>query len=90
MLFAKSFSSTLQKLIMEYSFPLIVVIMNSALLPLVVYYLSLFEKHYKKSYREKSILIKSFVFLLLNTIIIPSLKHDEINIMLSKIKDLDL
>lgn len=64
--------------------------MNSGILPLVVYYLSLFEKHYKRSYREKSILIKSFFFLLINTLIIPSLKHDELNIMLSKVKDLQL
>ena len=83
----KNFSQNIEKLVNEYSYPLIIVVINSGVLPLTVYYLSLFEMHYKKSYREKSILIKSFFFLLINSIIIPSLKHDELSLMLSKLKD---
>ena len=79
-----SFASSL---IIEYSIPLITVIMNSGILPLVVYYLSLYEKHYKRSYREKSILIKSFIFLLINSILIPSFKNDELVNMLNKLKE---
>lgn len=64
--------------------------MNSGILPLVVYYLSLYEKHYKRSYREKSILIKSFIFLLINTILIPSLKRDELNLMIDRLLEFNL
>lgn len=80
----------ISSLIIEYSYPLIIVIMNSGILPLVVYYLSLYEKHYKRSYREKSILIKSFIFLLINTILIPSLKRDELNLMIDRLLEFNL
>lgn len=46
--------------------------MNSGILPLVVYFISLSEKHYKRSYREKSILVKSFAFMIINTLFIPT------------------
>lgn len=62
----------LRKLIKEYSYPLIVVIMNSGVLPLCVYYISVYERHYKRSYREKSILVKSFTFMIINTLFIPT------------------
>jgi hypothetical protein len=58
--------------IKEYSYPLIVVLMNSGVLPLAVYYISLYERHYKRSYREKSILVKSFAFMIINTMFIPT------------------
>lgn len=61
-----------RKFIKEYSYPLIVVIMNSGVLPLAVYYISLYERHYKRSYREKSILVKSFTFMIINTLFIPT------------------
>jgi hypothetical protein len=62
----------IKNFIKEYSYPLIVVIMNSGVLPLCVYYISLYEKHYKRSYREKSILVKSFTFMIINTLFIPT------------------
>ena len=62
----------LKKLIKEYSYPLIIVIVNSGVLPLCVYYISVYEKHYKRSYREKSILVKSFTFMIINTLFIPT------------------
>ena len=61
----------ISQLAIEYFYPLIFVAINSGLLPLIVYLFSLYEKHYKRSYREKSILIKSFIFLLINTIFVP-------------------
>jgi hypothetical protein len=62
----------IRKFIKEYSYPLIVVIMNSGLLPIAVYWISVFERHYKRSYREKSILVKSFTFMIINTLFIPT------------------
>lgn len=64
--------------------------MNSGLLPLVVFYLSLYEKHYKRSYREKSILIKGFIFLIFNAILIPSLKEEKLYKMFDNIAELNL
>jgi hypothetical protein len=46
--------------------------MNSGILPLLVFFISLFERHYKRSYREKSILVKSFTFMTINTLFIPT------------------
>lgn len=62
----------IRKFIIEYSYPLIVVIMNSGILPLVVFWISFFERHYKRSYREKFILVKSFTFMIINTLFIPT------------------
>jgi hypothetical protein len=62
----------IRKFVKEYSYPLIVVIMNSGILPLAVYWISVFERHYKRSYREKSILVKSFTFMIINTLFIPT------------------
>ena len=46
--------------------------MNSAILPFMVFYIAFFERHYKRSYREKSILVKSFTFMLINSLFIPT------------------
>ena len=45
-------------LIKEYSYPLIVVIMNSGVIPFIVGYIAVAEMHYKRSYREKTFLLK--------------------------------
>jgi hypothetical protein len=66
------YDKDLKMFIKEYSYPLIVVLMNSGILPLAVYYISLYERHYKRSYREKSILVKSFAFMIINTMFIPT------------------
>lgn len=76
----------IKKFIKEYSYPLIVVIMNSGVLPLAVFFISLYEKHYKRSYREKSILVKSFLFMIINTLFIPTFGI----ISFAKLKDLYL
>jgi hypothetical protein len=47
--------------------------MNSLILPFAVFYIAYFENHYKRSYREKSILVKSFTFMIINSLFIPSL-----------------
>lgn len=87
---SETLPESLSNLLLAYSYPLVVVIMNSGILPLVVYYLSLYEKHYKRSYREKSILIKSFLFLLINSIFIPAFSNDDFEKLLGKLLDLDL
>ena len=53
-------------LIKEYSYPLIVVIMNSGVIPFIVGYIAVAEMHYKRSYREKSIFVKNVVFMVIN------------------------
>lgn len=78
------------KILLEYSYSLIIVTVNSGILPIVTYYLALYEKHYRRSYREKSILIKTFVFLAINSFIIPSFKTEEISLMFDKILDLNV
>ena len=59
-------------LIKEYSYPLIVVIMNSGVIPVIVGYIAVAELHYKRSYREKSIFVKNVVFMVINCFIIPT------------------
>ena len=59
-------------LIKEYSYPLIVVIMNSGVIPIIVGYIAVYELHYKRSYREKSIFVKNVVFMVINCFIIPT------------------
>ena len=59
-------------LIKEYSYPLIVVIMNSGVIPVIVGYIAVYELHYKRSYREKSIFVKNVVFMVINCFIIPT------------------
>ena len=59
-------------LIKEYSYPLIVVIMNSGVIPFIVGYIAVEEMHYKRSYREKSIFVKNVVFMVINCFIIPT------------------
>ena len=59
-------------LIKEYSYPLIVVIMNSGVIPFIVGYIAVAELHYKRSYREKSIFVKNVVFMVINCFIIPT------------------
>ena len=59
-------------LIKEYSYPLIVVIMNSGIIPVIVGYIAVAEMHYKRSYREKSIFVKNVVFMVINCFIIPT------------------
>lgn len=61
-----------RNMIKEYSYPLIVVVMNSGIIPVVVGYIALAELHYKRSYREKSIFVKNVVFMLINCFIIPT------------------
>ena len=59
-------------LIKEYSYPLIVVIMNSGVIPFIVGYIAVAELHYKRSYREKSIFVKNVVFMVINCFFIPT------------------
>ena len=59
-------------LIKEYSYPLIVVIMNSGIIPVIVGYIAVAEMHYKRSYREKSIFVKNVVFMVINCFFIPT------------------
>ena len=59
-------------LIKEYSYPLIVVIMNSGIIPVIVGYIAVAELHYKRSYREKSIFVKNVVFMVINCFFIPT------------------
>ena len=59
-------------LIKEYSYPLIVVIMNSGVIPVIVGYIAVYELHYKRSYREKSIFVKNVVFMVINCFFIPT------------------
>ena len=59
-------------LIKEYSYPLIVVIMNSGVIPFIVGYIAVAEMHYKRSYREKSIFVKNVVFMVINCFFIPT------------------
>lgn len=87
--FSESVPTFFSSLISEYSYPLVIVTMNSGILPLVVYYLSIYEKHYKRSYREKSILIKTFIFLLINAIFLPSIKEERFVFMFNKLKEFD-
>lgn len=63
---------TTRKLITEYSYPLIVVCMNSGVIPFIVGYIAMAELHYKRSYREKSIFVKNVIFMLVNSFIIPT------------------
>ena len=63
---------TTSSLIKEYSYPLIVVIMNSGVIPIIVGYIAVYELHYKRSYREKSIFVKNVVFMVINCFIIPT------------------
>lgn len=63
--------------------------MNSGVLPFCVFYIAIFERHYKRSYREKSILVKSFAFMIINTLFIPTFGIFDISRILnyfSKIK----
>lgn len=71
-----------RNIITEYSYTLIVVIMNSGVIPIVVGYIAMFELHYKRSYREKSIFIKNVIFMIVNCFFIPTFGVLEI----SKIK----
>ena len=59
-------------LIKEYSYPLIVVIMNSGIIPVIVGYIAVAEMHYKRSYREKSIFVKNVDFMVINCFFIPT------------------
>lgn len=63
---------TTRNLITEYSYPLIVVCMNSGVIPFIVGYIAMAELHYKRSYREKSIFVKNVIFMLVNSFIIPT------------------
>jgi hypothetical protein len=75
-----------RNIINEYSYTLIVVLMNSLIIPFVVGYIAMFELHYKRSYREKSIFVKNVVFMLVNCFIIPTFGVLNVNKMKSYIK----
>ena len=71
-----------RNIISEYTYTLIVVTMNSFVIPLIVGYIAMAEWHYKRSYREKSIFIKNVIFMIINCFFIPTFGVLEI----SKIK----
>ncbi len=62
----------LRTIITEYSYTLIVVIMNSGVIPVIAGYIAMYELHYKRSYREKSIFVKNVVFMVVNCFFIPT------------------
>ena len=62
----------LRTIITEYSYTLIVVIMNSGVIPVIVGYIAMAELHYKRSYREKSIFYKNVIFMVINCFFIPT------------------
>lgn len=61
-----------RNIISEYTYTLIVVTMNSFVIPLIVGYIAMAEWHYKRSYREKSIFIKNVIFMIINCFFIPT------------------
>jgi len=64
--------SFIKNIIRDYYPSLIVVILNTGILPFAMFWIAIFERHYKRSYREKSIFVKSYVFLIINTFVIPT------------------
>ena len=62
----------IKTILTEYSYTLIVVVMNSGVIPFIVGYIAMFELHYKRSYREKSIFVKNVVFMVVNCFFIPT------------------
>ena len=65
-------NKNLRSIITEYSYTLIVVIMNSGVIPVIVGYIAMAELHYKRSYREKSIFYKNVIFMVINCFFIPT------------------
>lgn len=77
----------LQKLALAYTFPLIISLINSIIIPLAAYYLTLFERNWLKSDIELSVLYKNLLTMLFSTILIPLTANLELeNISWEKIK----
>ena len=65
--------------ILEYVYPLSIVTINAAVIPTVSSLMALWEMHYKRSHREKSIMLKSFSFMFFTTILLPTFGHLDLN-----------
>jgi hypothetical protein len=55
----------------------------------VVYYIAYFENHYKRSYREKSILVKSFTFMIINSLFIPTFGGVDLTKILNFVREIE-
>lgn len=74
-------NSFVKNLLIVYSLPLIVSLVNAVIVPYAAFYSSYLENHWLKSNFEISVLYKNFIILLLNTTIIPllgSIKYNNV------------
>ena len=84
--------SFLKKLVIAYSFTLIVALINSVIIPFGAYYLTIFERYWLKSDIEQSLLYKNLIAMIISTMLIPLfanidyalLTWDYINDLMSK------
>jgi Calcium-dependent channel, 7TM region, putative phosphate/Cytosolic domain of 10TM putative phosphate transporter/Late exocytosis, associated with Golgi transport len=75
---AKNTTNPLATLAINYTPALVVFLINSVLLPVFIELCANFEHHYRHSERVQSIFRKNSFFLLLNTIIVPTLALNSI------------